>query len=269
MATTRFYQGYNYLQAAQELSESHQWERAAEYAEAAFLLADLGSMDVYWGASEYAEILEKLKDPVRRADVLRAAWIESLQPFASSMQYMFSNGYSSSLRFSAQKEKLARAIVCIVQDDMPGFQHQVAVARKLQSQDIEVVCQCYPLLQKAGKTAIAEELFASYEADMQQQLAWPNDATALNNLAWMYSQCDVKLDEAAGAIARTYQVGSQLGGVPGHLGRSSIPQRRNRRSVRHHASMRATRSSRVALSRKPRPLPRGKVVGTMHLPNDR
>ncbi|MCC7335978.1 MAG: hypothetical protein IT422_12830 [Pirellulaceae bacterium] len=197
LATTRFYQGYNYLQAAQELSESHQWERAAEYAEAAFLLADLGSMDVYWGASEYAEILEKLKDPVRRADVLRAAWIESLQPFASSMQYMFSNGYSSSLRFSAQKEKLARAIVCIVQDDMPGFQHQVAVARKLQSQDIEVVCQCYPLLQKAGKTAIAEELFASYEADMQQQLAqWPNDATALNNLAWMYSQCDVKLDEA-------------------------------------------------------------------------
>ncbi|MCA9160753.1 MAG: hypothetical protein KDA72_20625, partial [Planctomycetales bacterium] len=125
LATTRFYQGYNYNQAAHELSESQQWERAAEYAEAAFLLADLGSMDVYWAASEYAEILEKLKDPVRRADVLRAAWVESLQPFASSMQYMFSNGYASSLRFSAQKEKLTRAIACIAQDDMPGFHHQV------------------------------------------------------------------------------------------------------------------------------------------------
>ena len=197
LATTRFYQGYNYLQAANELAEAHQTEQAAEYAEAAFLLAELGSMDVYWGASEYAEILEKLKDPVRRADVLRAAWVESLQPYASSMQYMFSNGYTSSLRFSAQKEKLARAIVCIAQDDMPGFQHQVAVARRLQTQDIEVVCQCYPLLQKAGRTAIAEELFATYEVDMQRQLEqWPNDATALNNLAWMYSQCDLKFDEA-------------------------------------------------------------------------
>lgn len=196
LATTRF-QGYNYFQAAHELSGSHQMEQAAEYAEAAFLLADLGSMDVYWAASEYAEILEKLNDPVRRADVLRAAWVESLQPFASSMQYMFSNGFSSSLRFSLQKEKLARAIACIAQDDMPGFHHQVAVARQLQSQDIEVVCQCYPLLQKAGKTAIAEELFTTYEADMRKQLEqWPNDATALNNLAWMYSQCDVKLDEA-------------------------------------------------------------------------
>lgn len=197
LATTRFYQGYNYIQAAHELAQSHQMEQAAEYAEAAFLLADLGSMDVYWGASQYAEILEKLNDPVRRADVLRAAWVESLQPFASSMQYMFSNGYTRILRFAAQKEKLARAIACIEQDDMPGFQHQVAVARQLQSQDIEVVCQCYPLLQKAGKTAIAEELLTTYEADMQQQLKqWPNDATALNNLAWMYSQCDVKLDEA-------------------------------------------------------------------------
>ena len=207
LATTRFYQGYNYLQAAHELSENHQWEQAAEYAEAAFLLADLGSMDVYWGASEYAEILEKLKDPVRRADVLRDAWVESLQPFASSMQYMFSNGYTSSLRFSAQKEKLARAIVCIAQDDMAGFQHQVAVARQLQSQDIEMVCQCYPLLQKAGKAAIAEDLFATYEADMQQQLEqWPNDATALNNLAWMYSQCDVKLDEALELSHRTMEL---------------------------------------------------------------
>ncbi|MEO8269311.1 MAG: hypothetical protein ABI557_06300, partial [Aureliella sp.] len=184
-------------QAANELSENHQWEQASEYAEAAFLLADLGSMDVYWGASAYAEILDKLKDPVRRADVLRAAWVESLQPFAGSMQYMFSNGYASSLRFSAQKEKLARAIVCIAQDDMSGFQHQVAVARQLQSQDIEMVCQCYPLLKKANKTAIAEELFATYQVEMLQHLEqWPNDATALNNLAWMYSQCDVKLDEA-------------------------------------------------------------------------
>lgn len=198
LATTRFFQGYNYLQAASELAEENRMKQAVEYAEAAFLLADLGSMDVYWGASKYAEILEELEDPTRRADVLRAAWVESLQPYASSMQYMISNGYAGSLRFAAQKEKLARAIVCIGQGDMEGYQHQVTVAANLQSQDIEVVCQCYPLLLKAGEPELADELYSKYQAAMLAQLQqWPDDSTALNNLAWMYSQCDRQLDDAA------------------------------------------------------------------------
>ncbi len=197
LATTRFYQGYNYLQAAREFVDLHQLDRAAEYAETAFSLADLGSMDVYWSAGEFADILEEKGDFRRKADVLRAAWVESMQPFSSSMQYMLSNGYYSSLRHSAQKEKLSRSIVCIANQDMPGFRHHVEVAKRLQPQDVEMVCQCYPLLLKAGEKEIAEEIFASYERVMEVQIKdWPNDSTALNNLAWMYSQCDRKLPEA-------------------------------------------------------------------------
>ena len=207
LATTRFFQGYNYLQAATELADEGRTKQAAEYAEAAFLLSDLGSMDVYWAASKYADILEKLEQPVRRADVLRAAWVESMQPYASSMQYMISNGYAGSLRFAAQKEKLARAIVCIEQGDMAGYQHQAMVAEKLQSQDIEMVCKCYPLLVKAGELELAEELYAKYQTAMLEQLdRWPDDSTALNNLAWMYAQCERQLDDAARLSQRAVQL---------------------------------------------------------------
>lgn len=207
LATTRFFQGYNYLQAATDLFEENRLEHAVEYAEAAFLLSDLGSMDVYWGASKYAEILEKMDDPVRRADVLRAAWVESMQPYASSMQYMISNGYAGSLRFAAQREKLARAIVCIDQGDMEGYQYQAMVAAKLQAQDIEMVCKCYPLLLKAGKPELAEELYSKYQVAMLAQLErWPDDSTALNNLAWMYAQCDRQLDDAARLSQRAVEL---------------------------------------------------------------
>lgn len=197
LATTSFYQGYNYRAAAREFSERNQSDRAVEYGEAAFQLADVGSMDVYWSANDLSDTLEPLGETQRRADILRAAWVESLQPFASSMHYMFSNGYYSSLRHAAQKEKLARAMVCIANRDMPGFLHHWAVSRRLQPQDIEMACQCYPLLLKAGENEIAENLFVAYEAAMEAQIeAWPRDSTALNNLAWMYSQCDRKLDQA-------------------------------------------------------------------------
>ncbi len=190
-------QGYGYFHAAREFVDDHQFERAAEMIEAAFLIADLGSTDLYWAAGVYGDILEELEQPIRRADVLRAAWVEALQPFSSSMQTMLGEGYFSSLRYSAQKEKLARAIACVHQNDWSGFQHTAAVARQLQSQDIEVVCQCYPLLRDKGQTELAQQLFVNYEQEMERQIErWPNDATALNNLAWMYSQCDLKLDRA-------------------------------------------------------------------------
>ncbi len=197
LSTVARFQGYNYFLAAREFVGEHQYNRAADVAEAAFLMADLGSIDLYWSAGVYGDVLEELKEPDRRADVLRAAWVEALQPFSSTMQTMIGDGYYSALRFSAQKEKLARAIACVEHDDWAGFRHTVAVARQLQSQDIEVVCQCYPLLRDKGQLELAEQLLEDYESEMRQQLErWPNDATALNNLAWMYSQCDLKLDQA-------------------------------------------------------------------------
>jgi tetratricopeptide (TPR) repeat protein len=201
LATSVRSQGYGYFQAAREFVELQQFDRAAEAAEVAYHLAELGSIDLYWSASVYGDILEELDQPLRRADVLRSAWVEALQPFASSMQTMLGDGYVtgyfSSLRYSAQKEKLARAIASIHQQQWQTFEETVQVARRLQPQDIEIVCQCYPLLQQHGQSELAEQLFAQYEQEMLRQIErWPNDATALNNLAWMYSQCDKKLEEA-------------------------------------------------------------------------
>ena len=67
----------------------------------------------------------------------------------------------------------------------------------MQPHDIETVVQCYPRLIEAGQTALAEEVFTTYDLAMQKHIArWPNDSTALNNLAWMYAKCDRKLDAA-------------------------------------------------------------------------
>jgi hypothetical protein len=207
LATTRFYQGAYYLQSARQFVDENQFERAAEYAEPAFLLAASGSMDVYWAASDYGDILKELGNHVRNAEVQRAAWVEALQPYASSMQYLLSNGYFSSLRFAAQKEKLSSAVACIEVGDIPGAEHNIRVGGQLQPQDIEMVVQCYPRLMAAGEQGIADQLFDSYEERMQAQIArWPKDATALNNLAWMYAQCDRELEQAMTLVRRAVEL---------------------------------------------------------------
>lgn len=197
MGTVTRYPGDNYYMEARELANVQQYPQAAELAEAAFLLADVGSIDLYWAAGIYGEILEELDDHLRQADVLRAAWIEALQPFASSVQTLLAANFHSSLRYSAQKEKLAWARACVQRQDWSGYEQALKAARSLQPQDIEVVCQCYPLLREQGQLPRAESLFRDYEAEMERQIEhWPQDATALNNLAWMYAQCDQKLDRA-------------------------------------------------------------------------
>ena len=90
---------------------------------------------------------------------------------------------------------------------MVGYRHQARVAFKLQPQDVEMVCQCYPLLLKAGETELAEELYTRYQTVMLEQLEqWPDDSTALNNLAWMYAKCDRQLEEAAKLSQRAVQL---------------------------------------------------------------
>ncbi|MEZ6135944.1 MAG: hypothetical protein R3C53_13660 [Pirellulaceae bacterium] len=196
LAAERVYAA-SYADVAQHYEEREQIELAMEYAEPAYQLADTSSRFFYFAGSRYARLAEEQKDYLLSANIQRAALVEALKPQSDFVQYMVATGFTSSIRYSAQQERLARAIACIDQGDIEAARRHLELSHRLQPQDIEVVVQCFPRLVKAGEHAFADELFDQYEAELRAQIAaWPSDATALNNLAWMYSQCDRKLDEA-------------------------------------------------------------------------
>ncbi len=162
---------------------------------------------MYFAANTYADLVEENQDFQKSADIQRAALVEALQPRSGLAQFMISNGYVSSLRFSIQQERLARAIACIDQQDFEAAERHLQVSYQLQPQDIEAVVQCFPRLVQAGQAIQAEALFLRYESEMQRQIQeWPRDSTALNNLAWMYSQCDRNLDQALTLAQRAVAV---------------------------------------------------------------
>lgn len=197
LATTRFYRGASYLQATYELLQEGEMSAAREYAELAFQMADFSSMDLYWSASVLAEILEEQDDLVTSADVLRAALVEALQPGSPQLDYQKRNLHLHYLRNAINKERIHRAAACILSGQWTDAEFHMQFGERLQPQDIEMVVACYPRLVEAGQSAMADRLFDSYEANMLRQIAiWPNDAMALNNLAWMYTQCDRKLEDA-------------------------------------------------------------------------
>ncbi len=197
------YDGLSYSDIRQHFSDRDDVRRTLEYAAPAFLFAETSSRFIYWDAAEYAAQLETLDNYQLAADVQRAPLVEALQPYSPVVQLLISNGYFGNLRYAIQKERIARGIASIEKKDFEAARRHLDVSKSLQAQDIEVVVQCYPRLVEAGEVEFAEQLFHDYELALQDQIkAWPNDSTALNNLAWMYSQCNQKLDKALSLASR-------------------------------------------------------------------
>ncbi|MCR9292411.1 MAG: hypothetical protein NXI32_06815 [bacterium] len=197
LSVTRFYRGPYYSKTASELMDRNEITAAREYAELAFQLSDFGSMDFYWAAADLSNILEEQDDFRGSANTLRAPLIEALVPGTSQLDFQASNLHIHFLRNAIKRERIHRAAACILEENYDEAEHHIQVGNRLQPQDIEMVVVCYPKLMQAGRREMAERLFREYETTMLEQIAsWPNDAMALNNLAWMYTQCDRKLDDA-------------------------------------------------------------------------
>jgi hypothetical protein len=189
--------GASYLNVARDYSDREEYERAAEYAEPAFLFSEPNSRFAYGAVLEYAEVAKSQQDYLTHANVQRALLVEGIQPYSELLHIMMVNGFLGSMRMLAHNERLSRAIVCIEAQDYTLARRHLDVAHQLQPQDIEVVVECFPRLIKAGQREFAEELRERYESELRAQIAaWPQDSTALNNLAWMFSQCNYRLEEA-------------------------------------------------------------------------
>lgn len=197
LSTDRYPQAVSYAEVVDRLIEQSDMRAAEEFAKVAFELCEYSALDVFWAASNYSRILEDQDRFAESADVLRAPLVEALMQQSAIIGIFARNGLYNYPRWSAQAERLHRAVACIEAGDFTAASRHIRVGRKLQPQDIEMVVQCYPRLIQAGQTEMASQLFDEFESSLLQQLQqWPSDAMASNNLAWMYARCDRKLDEA-------------------------------------------------------------------------
>ncbi len=197
LSTIRYYRIPNYSQTVDQLMQEHDYTRAAEYADLMYMMSEYSSSDVYWAADDYSRIQQELGNYRASADALRARLIEGLQLNSPLVSLLTRNRLQNYLRHAAQRERLHRAVACVDLADYDQARRHVQISRRLQAQDIEMVVQCYPKLVEAEQLEFAEQIFAAYETTMLEHIGrWPLDATASNNLAWMYSQCDRKLEDA-------------------------------------------------------------------------
>ena len=193
----RRYDGTSYALVTSYLEDESNYAQARDYAEIAFQLADFGNDDIYWAGGDLSQICVEQDDYQTSADALRSRLVESFTPASTIIATYTSSQYHNILRYEVQKERLHRAVALIDSGEYELADRNIAAAENLEPQDIELVVQCYPRLRDAGQTDRANRLFDSFRESMLEQIKeWPGDATALNNLAWMYSQCGRNLDEA-------------------------------------------------------------------------
>lgn len=184
--------------ATDDLMTRSLWESALPYCERNFALDRF--MNYYfgfWEARQYSRVLQELNDFHRSADVMRSVFVELLKPNSQTLKVFIDNDELGLLRFMAVRERLSRGIALINLNDYPAARHELEIAAQLHPLDIEVVVACYPKLIKAEQNEWAEQLFSRYQTAMKSHLeTWPDDAMTANNLAWMYCQCDLHLDQA-------------------------------------------------------------------------
>lgn len=191
-----------YERVANSLTERGDYRRAEEYARPAFLFSQPYTIGTFFNANSYALCLEELEKYDESSLVRRANALEFLHPSSEARSVLLpsfggrSYDYLGYFVYGMQKDRMHRAVSELQRGNYAEAWHEVKVAQRIQPHDIETVVQCYSLLYK-GNPESAEELFAGFNATLLNHLQrWPEDATALNNLAWMYAKTGRRLDDA-------------------------------------------------------------------------
>jgi hypothetical protein len=180
-----------------DLMDEKRWEDALEYGERGFVIERNLNYTTFWQTRQYAMTLEELNQHSRSADVLRSSFLELMRPSSIVVRIMAASNDLDMVRYFAGSERTSRAVVLIEKGDFDGARHELDIAYRLNSHDVEPVINTYTRLVKLGKNELADEVFAPFESALKKQIqSWPEDAMTLNNLAWMYAKCDIKLNEA-------------------------------------------------------------------------
>jgi Tfp pilus assembly protein PilF len=184
--------------ASEDLIAQKKWQDALPFAERNYYLDRFGSYFFgFWEARQYSRILQELQQFEGSANVMRAVMVELLRPFSQTLRFFVDNNELGLLRYLAARERLSRAITLIERQEHQAAMHELEVCFQLQPLDIEAVISCYPIWVEAGRIDQADALFERYQTALNAHLEqWPNDAMNLNNMAWMYCQCDRNLEQA-------------------------------------------------------------------------
>lgn len=191
-----------YDKVARHLSDEEDYRAALPYAQAAAVLAAPYQRSVFFDAASLANCLTELDEHLQSADARRAATVELLHPSSPIRGMLAANSsnlydYTRYMAIALHRERLSRAIGLIRNGDYSAAMHEAQMGIDMAPMDIEMAVECVPLLRAAGRVDEADIIFSRLEATMLAHLEkWPNDATSLNNLAWMYAKCDAKLDAA-------------------------------------------------------------------------
>lgn len=89
------------------------------------------------------------------------------------------------------------ALDSVNRKDAAGVTKWLGVAARLEPGHIQIPIDIIPAADKNFDKAVVDEWFDLFWNKMKQQIEdFPNDAMTLNNIAWMASQCNRRLDEA-------------------------------------------------------------------------
>lgn len=181
----------------EDLMKEERWEDALEYAERNFVVERQTNYYSFWQSRQYALVLEELDQQEKSANVWRGIMVELLRPNSQIVRLMGVTNDLGLFRGVAARERTSRASAEIDKGDFEAVRRELEMAFRLHSQDVEAMVLNYSKLVKAGQQKLADDFLSQYESALKSQIEkWPNDAMALNNLAWMYAKSDVKLDEA-------------------------------------------------------------------------
>lgn len=192
-------------------TESRHEQLAAELAKRGYTDAAVHNWELLrrcstWSEGQMFAAVGALGDAASAKDPLRAAGYWEQRMLNCLQEAWYFTDQSSYVRIPHLVHRV-RAKGLLEQGNASDAIQEVRMCQQIWPGELNVIEECVPLLDKHGRRADADELFARAYAVVEKNcLMFPNSALHHNNLAWMSAKCSRRLDEALVHIERALEI---------------------------------------------------------------